>query len=575
MRLAQRLLLGSLLLIGIILVLVVVLSERGLRGGMLRAMTDRMDADARVLAALWAPGVDPDSLADATGALLGFRVTLIDSSGTVVGDSQFDAPALARLENHAQRPEVMAARDSVHGADLRVSSSVGDEELYVAVRAPLGFTRVAVSTVDVDRTIARAGGSVLIAGVIGAVVAILLALLFARAVSRPVEELSAVAREIAAGDLSQRPTLAAPGEVGDLADALQRMTEQLSSRLVALEEEDVLLRAVIDSMNEAVVVVDARRQVARVNDAAQRLLSIRGTPPFSMDLLPRDRELRDALSAAMSGRRVGGVEVTLGGRTLVLAARPLARGGAVVAAFDLTEVRRLEMIRRDFVANVSHELKTPLTVIGGFAETLTDETIPAPERQRFTGTILSNVRRMQRIVDDLLDLSRIESGGWVPSPTAIDVANAAAEALAPCVDSAREKGITMDVSVAPDATTVFADATAVRQVIGNLVENALRYTPRSGAVTVFSEREGSGVWIGVRDTGVGIASEHLPRIFERFYRVDAARSREAGGTGLGLSIVRHLAEAHGGRVRAESTVGSGTTVAAFFPDEPGATSRAS
>jgi signal transduction histidine kinase len=560
------LLLGSLLVIGVILVLVIALSERGLREGMLRAMTDRMEADARLLGALWRPGVDGDSLADANALLLGFRVTLIDSTGRVIGDSQFDAPALSRLENHANRPEIIAARDAPHGADLRVSPSVGDEELYVAVRCPLGFARVAVSTAEVDRTIARAGSSVLIAGVIGAVVAIVLALLFARAISRPVEELSAVAREIAAGDLSKRPTLAAPGEVGDLADALQRMTEQLASRLVALEEEDVLLSAVIESLNEAVVAVDARRQVVRINDAARRLLSVRAATPFSADLLPRDRELRDALGAAMAGRTVDGVEFSLGGRTVALASRPLARGGAVLAAFDLTEVRRLETIRRDFVANVSHELKTPLTVIGGFAETLADPGIAAQDRQRFAETIVTHVRRMQRIVDDLLDLSRIESGGWVPQPTRVDVAAAANDAILPCRENARDKGVTLDVDVPADAAAVIADPTAVRQVIGNLVDNAIRYTPRGGRITVFAERKGDGVWLGVRDTGVGIPLEHLPRIFERFYRVDPARSREAGGTGLGLSIVRHLAEAHGGRVRADSILGRGTAIAAFFPD---------
>jgi two-component system phosphate regulon sensor histidine kinase PhoR len=568
-RLAQRLLLGSLLLVGVILVLVIALSERGLRGGMLRAMTDRMEADARLLGALWQPGVDADSLADVTATLLGFRVTLIDSSGTVVGDSQFDALALARLDNHGQRPEIVAARQAAHGADVRVSPSVGDEELYVAVRSPLGFARVALSTAEVDRTIASAGGSVLIAGGIGALVAIALALLFARAVSRPVEELSAVAREIASGDLSKRPTLAAPGEVGDLADALQRMTEQLASRLVALEEEDVLLNAVIESLNEAVVAVDARRQVVRINDAARRLLSIRADVPFSADLLPRDRELRDELGAAMAGRAVGAVELSLGGRIVALTARPLARGGAVLAAFDLTEVRRLETIRRDFVANVSHELKTPLTVIGGFAETLADPGVPTSERERFAGTIVTNVRRMQRIVDDLLDLSRIESGGWVPAPAPVDVAATAADALLPCRDSGREKGVTLDIEVPADAATATADPTAVRQVITNLVDNAIRHTPRSGRVTVFAARDDDGVWIGVRDTGVGIPADHLPRIFERFYRVDPARSRDAGGTGLGLSIVRHLVEAHGGRVRAESTLGRGTTVAAFFPDKRG------
>jgi signal transduction histidine kinase len=565
-RLAQRLLLGSLLVIGVILVLVIALSERGLRGGMLRAMTDRMEADARLLGDLWRAGVDADSLADASADRLGLRVTLIDTGGTVIGDSQFDAPALGRLENHGARPEIVAARQASHGADLRVSPSVGDEELYVAIRAPLGFARVAVSTAEVDRTIASAGRSVLVAGAIGAAVAIALALLFARAVSRPVEELSAVAREIAAGDLSKRPTLAAPGEIGDLADALQRMTEQLASRLVALEEEDVLLSAVIESLNEAVVAVDARRQVVRINEAARRLLSIRATGPFSADLLPRDREFRDALSTAMAGRTVRPVELSLGGRTVALTARPLARGGAVLAAFDLTDVRRLETIRRDFVANVSHELKTPLTVIGGFAETLADPAVEPADRERFAGTIVSNVRRMQRIVDDLLDLSRIESGGWIPAPVPIEVAAAAADAVLPCRASASDKGVTLDIEVPRDAATVTADSTAIRQVIANLVDNAIRYTPRGGRVTVFAQREGEGVWIGVRDTGVGIPLEHLPRIFERFYRVDPARSREAGGTGLGLAIVRHLAEAHGGRVRADSTLGRGTTVAALFPD---------
>jgi signal transduction histidine kinase len=249
-----------------------------------------------------------------------------------------------------------------------------------------------------------------------------------------------------------------------------------------------------------------------------------------------------------------------------LTSRPLARGGAVLAAFDLTEVRRLETIRRDFVANVSHELKTPLTVIGGFAETLADPGVPASERDRFAATIVANVKRMQRIVDDLLDLSRIESGGWVPQPTNIDVAVAAAEAILPCRGPAREKGVTLEIDVPANAASATADPTAVRQIIANLVENSLRYTPTEGRITVFAERERTGVWIGVRDTGIGIPLEHLPRIFERFYRVDPARSREAGGTGLGLSIVRHLAEAHGGRVRADSTLGRGTAVAAFFPD---------
>jgi signal transduction histidine kinase len=343
------------------------------------------------------------------------------------------------------------------------------------------------------------------------------------------------------------------------------MTEQLASRLSALEAEDLLLGAVIDSLNEGVVAVDARRQVVRVNVAGRRLFAIEAEVPFTSDLLPRDAALRDALDGALHGESIDGLELAIEGRTVALTVRPLARGGALIAAHDLTDVRRLETIRRDFVANVSHELKTPLTVIGGFAETIAEPDLPSAQRESFAQTIVANVRRMQRIVDDLLDLSRIESGGWVPAPMRLDVALAAADVASSFRAAASAKGVTIDVDVSPDATLAHADPTAVRQVLVNLVDNAIRYTPAGGHVTLFSERDGEGVWIGVRDTGIGIAPEHVSRVFERFYRVDPARSREAGGTGLGLSIVRHLAEAHGGRVRADSVVGRGTTIAALFP----------
>jgi signal transduction histidine kinase len=250
----------------------------------------------------------------------------------------------------------------------------------------------------------------------------------------------------------------------------------------------------------------------------------------------------------------------------VLTARPLGVGGAVLALFDLTSLRRLETIRRDFVANVSHELKTPLTAIRGFAETLSLELVSHPEHAQFADTIRANARRMQHLIDDLLDLSRIESGGWVPTPVTVDVAAAAAEAIAPYVEEAEKRGSEIHVAVDPNARTLRADPVAVRQALANLVENAVRYTPRGGTVTIFSRRDNHGVTLGVRDTGSGIPPEHLPRIFERFYRVDPARSRAEGGTGLGLAIVRHLLEAHGGHVTAESTLGHGTTVLAHFPD---------
>jgi signal transduction histidine kinase len=237
----------------------------------------------------------------------------------------------------------------------------------------------------------------------------------------------------------------------------------------------------------------------------------------------------------------------------------------VLAVLDLTPIRRLETVRRDFVANVSHELKTPLTVIVGFAETLADHEPPELQRRQFVEAIRSNAQRMQRLVDDLLDLSRIESGVWQPRVATLDVHALAGEAAAAIVETAQQKGVAVLTEVGDDATVLHADPVAVRQVLSNLTENAARYTA-AGSITVFARRDGGRVAIGVRDTGVGIAPDHLPRVFERFYRADPARARDAGGTGLGLAIVKHLVESHGGRVAATSTPGNGTTVTAWFPD---------
>jgi signal transduction histidine kinase len=334
--------------------------------------------------------------------------------------------------------------------------------------------------------------------------------------------------------------------------------------LSALEADDALLRALSESLNEGAVAIDAGRQVVHMNEHARRLLSARTVIPFSMDELPRDRALRHAMEAALRGDATEALELRLGDRTISMTARPLAAGGAVLALFDLTPVRVLEVVRRDFVANVSHELKTPLTIVRGFAETLTDEHLPEEQRRQFAATILSNTRRMQRIVDDLLDLSRIESGGWTPNPMEVGIESIVTEALASVIPKTQLHAVTVRVDVAEDAAMVYADPTAVRQVVANLVDNALRHT-RSGEVVVYSRREAARTIIGVRDTGSGIPRDALPRIFERFYRVDTARSRDEGGTGLGLAIVRHLVEAHGGRVSAASELGKGTTVEAWFP----------
>lgn len=565
MSLTRRLVTGLLLVVGAFVLLTVLSLDRRLRDRLRHETSTELLREARLVAAQWSDSLDPDSLADAAGRALDHRVTLIRHDGVVVGDSEFDGEALARLENHAARPEVSNAWRTDTGTSVRTSPSAGDVELYAAARARQGVARVSVSMEAQEQLVGRVQRDVITVALIGTALALLLAVLFARSVARPVLELRDDARAIAAGDLSRRPSLHAPGEVGELAIAFHRLAEQLEGRLRALEADEALLRALTESLHEGTVALDQRGQVVHLNLRARDLLGVRDATPFPADRLPRDRILRTAVDAALAGSVTEGLELTLRDRTVALTARPLSAGGAVLALLDLTPIRRLELVRRDFVANVSHELRTPLTVVRGFAETLLDESLSPDQRRQFATAIATNTYRMQRIVDDLLDLSRIESGRWQPEPVALDFDAAAADALATIRPAAEERGVALVIE--PGEQTVVADPTALRQILSNLLENAIRYTA-GGSITVFSCRERDGVEIGVRDTGSGIAPEHLPRIFERFYRADPGRSRSEGGTGLGLAIVRHLTETHGGRVRAESTVGVGTTIAVWLPNPP-------
>jgi two-component system phosphate regulon sensor histidine kinase PhoR len=565
-KLAHRLLLQSLAIVAVMVVSVVVIIDSQLYSSITDQTTHDLAGEARLLATQWRSGVEPDSLADDAGVATGHRITLIDSTGHVVGDSEFDGPALQALENHSKRPEVIAAQRNGVGSVRRMSPSTGEEQLYVAVKAPRGIARVSVTTRTVDELFARARSGVLVAGAISFLLAAILAALFSRAVSKPITDLRDVARSLAAGERRRHPALAAPGEVGDLADAVHRLAEQLEARLAALREEQSILSALVETLNEGVIAISPSHDVVRLNDTGRRLLSIDRPVPFGIDFLPRESTLRNAIQLALNGSETEPEEIVIRDTTLSLTARPLANGGAVVALFDLTPIRKLEAVRRDFVANVSHELRTPLTIVGGFAETLQDPGVPVDKRVEFARTIFLSTQRMQRIVDELLDLSRIESGHWKPRPQPVSMADAAAEIFGRVTPAATSKGITLETEFASDAQTVYADRTALEQIMLNLVENALRYTGEGGRITIRTVRQHNGVTLSLSDTGSGIPPEHLPRIFERFYRADSGRSRDAGGTGLGLAIVRHLVEAHGGSVTAESELGAGTTIRIFFPD---------
>lgn len=460
-------------------------------------------------------------------------------------------------------------------ATLLVAIILGAVEWRVRHRLELQDT-VAVAAADptdreaieaaADEALLRAiRNDIIVASIAALLVGLLLARSLARQVTRPMLELRDMAQDLAGGDLTARPSRSITGgEVGQLAESLRQVAEQMETRLWEMQSEEALLVALTESLNEGVVAVDARKRVVRINETGRQLLGLRQQLPFPATDLPQEPLLQDALQLVLSGAPPIFREIRLAERTVALTVRALSGGGAVLAMYDLTQVRRLETVRSDFVANVSHELRTPLTIIGGFVETLQDEDVPPELRRQFLGMAEANVQRMQRIVDDLLDLSRIESGGWRPAPVELDLTDVAADVFEPLQLRARQKGVALVTEIAADARRVLCDPTAAGQILSNLAENALRHTV-TGSVTLYALREADGVWMGVRDTGIGIAPEHLPRIFERFYRADPGRSREEGGTGLGLAIVRHLAEAHQGRVKADSTVGVGTTIAVWIP----------
>jgi PAS domain S-box-containing protein len=568
-KVATRLFVTTSLLVAAAVGGLTIAADRVLRRSMETEIARGLEGEARLLAAL----MPPDSLrwpefAREVGARIGQRVTLIDPKGTVRGDTDFDRASMGRLENHLLRPEVQQALSTGVGRAERLSASTNDHRMYVAVRGgPPGLAVVRVSTTltAVDAQVGGVQRAVALAGLAALLAAGALAWLLSREVVKPLVQLGEAARAIADGQPAAFPDSGVP-EVAQHILALRAMHEQLEQRFTDLVREREETATLIETMADGVVAADARGAIVTLNRAARRLLGYGPDDPFpALAELFHEKAARDLVATVLAGNEAEPQELERGGRTLLVTARALPNGGGLLVIRDVTELRRLEAVRRDFVANVSHELKTPLTSIAGYAETLATEASPGTQIERFARPILSNARRMHRLVDDLLDLSRIESGRWQPTPERVDLRGLAGDAWAAFADRAGERRIQFAVTAA-GVHDVTADPEALRQVLTNLLDNALRHTPPGGRITVSLEPAPGGVIVCVADTGSGIAPEHLPRIFERFYRADPGRSREEGGTGLGLAIVKHLVEAHGGRVGAHSTLGKGTTIRMFFPD---------
>ena len=532
--------------------------EASLRGEIERALVEKTQ--------LFAGRVQTDKshtmqeVAVAAGREAQARATIIDSAGKVLADSEADP---ATMENHATRPEFGAALRGEVGSSVRLSHTVHVDLLYVAVPVAGGAVRLAYPLAAIEKTTAQVRSTLLQGSALALVVAMLLAGLAAFSISRRLHRIVKFAERVAAGDLSARIAESSLDEIGQVAAALDRTARRLEDAFREVETRRQQMETLLNSMHEPVIAVSADRTVQWANGAMERLAGGRARPQAPVVEAVRDPDFLAALTAALDKREISTARVrsAVPGRVFDVTAAPMS-GGAVAVLHDLTETERVETTRRDFIANVSHELRTPLTSIQGYAETLHDA-LPDGGRE-FVDIIRKNAERMARLTEDLLTLARVESGEQKLEFAAVPARELLEDAARDLRDTARSRGLELTVAQSCDLP-VHADSDAIHQVLANLIDNATKYAAAGGRIELGARPAGAMVEFYVRDFGPGIASEHLSRLFERFYRVDKARSVEAGGTGLGLAIVKHIVLNHGGSVRAESELGHGTTFSFSLP----------
>jgi two-component system phosphate regulon sensor histidine kinase PhoR len=518
-----------------------------------------------------------DFLADELGELAGARITLIRRDGVVLGDSAVPATELAGLENHGHRPEVQNALGQGVGAGSRFSTTIERRMLYVAVPFAqngevAGVARVAMPLTEVDAAVAELGRIIALATLLALVVAIVMSSAAAHLASRTARSLTEAARRMASGDLATRTRVAGDDELAELGRALDAMAHDLSKTLEELRGERDQLSGILTSMREGVLMLDSEGRVAHINPALRQMLLLPAESSGKLLLeVIRHAELKALLDSARRGRKSAAGEIEIGGlkpRRLLVHVAPLeGRGPSLLAVFwDVTDMRRLETVRRDFVANVSHELRTPVTAIRSAAETLQAALSRDPDAARqFVEIIERNAERLHALVEDLLDLSRIESRELRLTLEPLALANVVEQVLALFEERAQKRSVRLVQAVSTDLPRVRADRRALEQLLSNLVDNAVKYGGDGAEVRVRAELGNATVRLIVEDDGPGIEERHLARVFERFYRVDAGRSRELGGTGLGLSIVKHLTEAMGGSVGVESVPGEGSKFSVTLP----------
>jgi two-component system, OmpR family, phosphate regulon sensor histidine kinase PhoR len=563
--------------VGLILVTMVALGvylSSFVRRTYMNDLEAKLAAEARMIGDVITPGLhtggavlDLDVEAKHWAAILDARVTIISPDGTVLGESHEDR---ALMTNHSNRPEVIAALATGQGSSTRFSQTLGYSMMYTAVTVTkddqiLGIARVALPLQQVEANIAQLQRILIAVTLLVTVLAILLATLIAGRISRPVRQLTQAVWEMTSSKPADQPIPPGADEISQLTQAFKIMSVRLSAEINELKTERGKLDAVLQKMTDGVLIVDAQGVVQLFNDAAEVIFSIPQTEAIGKPLIQvaRHHQPVEMWQRCHDRGEVQRVEFEVGIKKMYLQGvatplSPVLPGSTLLLFQDMTRQRMTETIRRDFISNVSHELRTPLAALKALTETLQGGALEdPPAAHRFLEQMETEVDSLSLMVTELLELSRIESGR-VPlnlSPARpVDIVTPACDRLRLQAERAK---LALTIECPADLPAVLADAARVQQVVVNLLHNAIKFTPAGGQVVVSTARQDQAILFMVRDTGIGISAEDLPRIFERFYKAD--RSRATSGTGLGLAIARHLVEAHGGKIWAESEVGEGST----------------
>jgi two-component system, OmpR family, phosphate regulon sensor histidine kinase PhoR len=515
----------------------------------------------------------PQQLAASIGTVIKARVTLIAPNGTVIGDSDVGQARLSQLENHLQRPEVQEALKNGSGSALRYSDTLRISMLYSAMTYGSGTTGGIIRLAMPLEYLASARNT--LHGLVGGatVVTILIGLLFSyilsNLTSKPLRDMADAAARIGYGGSKAKIPVVSSDEIGMLAGVLNDMSARIEDQVQHLSAEKQRLDTILRSMGEGVMVTAPDGVITLVNPAFRRLFSITGeVEGKKLVEISRHPDLLEAFNDLCKpdvGELVREISIQPNDITLFTHWVPLnvdgVRQGIVAVFHDISDLKKAENMRRDFVANVSHELRTPVTIIKGYAETLLDGALKSdPVRAvRFVEIISSHSERLTNLINDILTLSSLESKETILELSPIEVSGTIAKACMLLQERAVQKNIAiLNESIGGSLPRVVADQGRLEQVVVNLLENAIKYTPDGGSVRLFTEDLGEFIRVSVADTGIGIPFKDLPRIFERFYRVDEARTREQGGTGLGLAIVKHIVQLHGGNVSVTSEPGKGS-----------------